>query len=170
MAAPTGRPAVSVTLRGQVTEAGRNRIAVNLEDPHGVLTGVVRSVTITPTTVVRTAGMPPDQSAPSIRPGYRVTVRGYQDGAAVVARSITLYLPPLEGVVAAVQPGLLAVRVPGHREPVTVTLTPHTSYYLGQGTALAIKPGTLVRVFVRAGAGGKLVATSVVVNPAGSGS
>lgn len=167
-----GRPALTVTLRGQVTEAGPTRITVNLEDPHGVLTGIRREVTVTSATRIRTGGAPPGQSPPvtRIQPGYRVTVRGYGDGTSVVARSITVYLPPVEGIVTAVRPGLLTVRVPGRRDPVTVTLTPATSYFLGQGTALAIKPGTVVRVLVRPGSDGTLVATSVVVNPGGSGS
>ncbi|MCL8208373.1 MAG: DUF5666 domain-containing protein [Actinomycetia bacterium] len=168
-----GRPAVAITMRGQVTRADPGQLTINLEDPHGVLTGILRRVTVTSATRIRAggaSGTAADASVPRIQPGYRVTVRGYTDGSTVVARTITVYLPPVEGVVTAVEPGMLAIRVPGRREPVRVTLTSGTSYFLGQGTALAIRPGTVVRVLVRPGSAGTLVATSVVVNPGGSGS
>jgi hypothetical protein len=167
-----GLPAVHIALRGQVTAVGNQGITVNLEDPQGELTGVLRQVTVTGTTRVVWSGSAATEGTAAlktVRPGYRVAVRG-QNGPnnTVVAQVLVVGLPPVTGTLTALQNGQLTIAVPGQKAPVVVQLTSRTAFFVPGGEWQRLAQGAPVRVLVRLQPDGTLLATAVMVRgPAG---
>jgi hypothetical protein len=170
-----GLPALHITLRGQVAAIGANGLMVNLEDPHGALTGILRRVTLTADTRVVWTGVPSPGTGRAalslIKPGYRVAVRG-QAGAdnTVVADVMVVGLPPLTGTVASLTNGQLAVEVPGQKTLVLVQVTSRTAFFVPGGQWQRLAPGAPVRVLLHFGPNSTLVATAVMVGAPTGGS
>lgn len=169
-----GVPALHVTLRGQATKVGPSEITVNLEDPHGNLTGIIRTVALTPSTRILWPGPSPKQGSSgltALRPGYHVVIRA-QGGSdnSLIAQVVLVSYPPVTGTLGSVQNGQLSIHVPGQSSPVLVTVNSHTAYFVPNGQWQLLASGATIRVMVHPGPNGSLVASMVLVSPPSGGS
>ncbi|MCL5116240.1 MAG: DUF5666 domain-containing protein [Firmicutes bacterium] len=147
-----GHPAISIALRGEITQLNSNQMTVTLEDPHGDLTNLSRQVTLTDSTRFLAPGKPQavGQAGLSyLKQGYRVAVSG--NGTAdngIDAQVVQINFPPINGTVSKIDGSQLTVNVPGQPAPAVVSLTSHTAFFLPGGDVTALKTGVPVRVWV----------------------
>ncbi|SMC03284.1 hypothetical protein SAMN00768000_1005 [Sulfobacillus thermosulfidooxidans DSM 9293] len=150
--AVTGQPAIQVALRGEITNLNANTVALTLEDPHGDLTTLSRTVQLTDHTQYVMPGEPPLTGASGLKylqKGYRVFVKG--QGTAdnqVIAQVIHVSFPPINGMVSALSPSLLTVKVPNQPQLANIALTSHTAIYVPEGDWSKLQVGAPVRVWV----------------------
>lgn len=150
--AVTGQPAIHVALRGEITHLSASTVNLTLEDPHGNLTTLSRSIQLTDKTQYVMPGEPLLTGASGMKylqKGYRIFVKG--QGTAdnqVIAQVIQVSFPPINGTVSAISPSSLAVKVPNQPAMANISLTSHTAIYVPQGDWSKFTVGAPVRVWV----------------------
>ncbi len=168
--AVTGQPAIHVALRGEITHLHSDAVGLILEDPHGNLTTLSRTVQLTNKTQYLMPGEPPLTGSTGLKylqKGYRIFVKGR--GTAdnhVIADVVHVSFPPITGTLSALSPSALSVTVPHQPEAATIALTSHTAIYVPQGDWSQFKVGSPVRVWVvptSHSTGSSLMALSVMV-------
>lgn len=162
-----GKPAISVALRGEITQLHNDQMTVTLEDPHGDLTSLSRHVTVTDETRFMAPGKPQAIGRAGLgylKEGYRVTVSG--QGTAdnqVDAQVVQVNFPPIYGTISKVAPSELTLAVPGQPALAVVRVSSHTAYFLPDGDLNALKIGAPVRVWVIPSSTSNTALTAVTV-------
>ena len=168
--AVTTQPAIQVALRGEITHLQSNAVNLTLEDPHGNLTTLSRTIQLTGKTQYLTPGEPPltgNSGLKYLQKGYRVFVKGR--GTAdnhVIADVVHVSFPPITGTLSQLSASQLSVKVPHQPVPATIALTSHTAIYVPQGNWSQFKVGSPIKVWVvpiSHGTHSNLAALSVIV-------
>lgn len=148
----TGKPALAVALRGEITHLGNDQMTVTLEDPHGDLTNLSRQITLTDKTQVMAPGKPQVTGKTGmsyLKTGYRVAVSG--QGTAdngIEAQMVQVNFPPINGTVTKIGASQLTVNVSGQPAPAVIDVSSHTAFFAPKGDLTALKVGAPVRVWV----------------------
>ncbi|NMP23381.1 DUF5666 domain-containing protein [Sulfobacillus harzensis] len=147
-----GKPAAAIALRGEVTQLDANKMTVTVEDTHGDLTNLSRTITLTNSTRFLAPGKPQATGQSGfgyLKTGYRVSLSGQvtaQNG--IDAQVVQVNFPPINGTVEKLAGSQMTLNVSGQPAPAVVNLTSHTAYFMPNGDVSALKQGAGVRVWV----------------------
>ncbi|MDA8205062.1 MAG: DUF5666 domain-containing protein [Thermaerobacter sp.] len=148
----TGRPALAIALRGEITQLNNDHMTVTLEDPHGDLTNLSRQVTLTDTTRIMAPGKPQVMGTAGLsylKTGYRVAVSGQGTASnGIEAQVVQVNFPPINGTVTRMGNSALTVNVSGEPAPAVVEVSSHTAFFAPNGDLTALKVGAPVRIWV----------------------
>lgn len=147
-----GKPAAAIALRGEITQLNSDKMTVTVEDTHGDLTNLSRTVTLTNSTRFLAPGKPQatGQSGFSyLKTGYRVSLSGQvTERNGIDAQVVQVNFPPINGTVQTLNGSEMTVSVSGQPAPAVIALTSHTAYFMPNGDVSALKKGVPVRVWV----------------------
>lgn len=150
---PVIAPALHVALRGEVTQITGQKIVVRVENTQGGLTQLKRTIALSSNTRYQSPGQPAVHGAHGlayVKPGYRIMVHGLaaSDGQTVNAAQISVSFPPVTGTLRSLIGSDLVVSVPGQPQPMTVTATSRTAFFVPQGLWSSLTPGAPIRVWI----------------------